>query len=294
MPLTSMTGFARSDGANATAAWHWEVRSVNARGLDVRLRLPPGIDWLEPQVRETIAGRFVRGNISVALTLAATSAVELRLNEQALAQVVAAARRVQELTGGEPPRVEGLLAIRGVLESVEPDASDEARATRGRELLASLRQALDGVAQARAAEGGRLTDVIASLIDQVAMLTAEIAASPSRSLDAMRRRIGEQVARILEAGTQLDPGRLHQEAVLAATRADIEEELKRLASHITAARELIAAREPSGRRFDFLAQEFHREANTLCSKSVDPEVTRRGLSLKVLIDQLREQVQNIE
>lgn len=294
MTVKSMTGFARADGADQTASWHWEVRSVNGRGLDVRLRLAPGTEWLEPQVREAVAARFVRGNVSVSLNLTAETGVEIRLNEHVLAQVIAAARRVQALTGAEPARVEGLLAIRGVLEPVEPAAGEEARLARGRLALATLKQALDGVEAARAAEGARLARVLEAQVEDVGRLVAEIAAAPSRSLDAMRRRLSEQVSRLMEASSTLDPARLHQEAVLAATRADVEEELKRLASHIVAARELLAAREPVGRKLDFLAQEFHREANTLCSKSIDPEVTRRGLALKVVIDQMREQVQNIE
>ena len=293
MTLKSMTGFARADGSIGAARWHWEVRTVNGRGLDVRLRLPQGWEMLEPKVREAAAKRFSRGSISVNLAMQRDAGnTEIRLNEEALAQVVRAAERVRQLTGAEPARVEGLLALKGVLEYVEPE-NGEAEALSAA-LIASLDRAFDGVEAARRAEGDKLAKVLGGLLDRIAGLAAEAEASPARSAEAIRARLKEQVARLVDMPGGLDPARLHQEAVLLATRADIEEELKRLAAHVAGARELMSAGEAVGRKLDFLSQELNREANTLCAKTNDGDITRIGLSLKAAIDQLREQVQNIE
>ena len=293
MPLNSMTGFARAEGALQHARWHWEVRSVNGRGLDLRFRLPPGLEMMEARWREAVQKRFTRGSITAALNLQKDAAgAEIRLNETALAEVLKAAARVRELTGGEPPRVEALLAIKGVLEIAEPEAglSEEMQ----KALTGTLETALDGLVASRKSEGARLAAVLAQQLAAIETQVAVATASPARTVEAIRKRLSEQVQKLLDAAPALDPERLHQEAVLLATRADIEEEVKRLSAHIAAARELMAAREPVGRKLDFLAQEFNREANTLCSKSNDGEITRAGLALKTVIDQLREQVQNIE
>jgi uncharacterized protein (TIGR00255 family) len=248
---------------------------------------------LEPKVREAAAKRFSRGSISVNLAMQRdTGNTEIRLNEEALAQVVRAAERVRQLTGAEPARVEGLLALKGVLEYVEPE-NGEAEALSAA-LIASLDRAFDGVEAARRAEGGKLAKVLGGLLDRIAGLAAEAEASPARGAEAIRARLKEQVGRLVDMPGGLDPARLHQEAVLLATRADIEEELKRLAAHVAGARELMSAGEAVGRKLDFLSQELNREANTLCAKTNDGDITRIGLSLKATIDQLREQVQNIE
>ena len=295
MVLKSMTGFARSDGAIGGTSWHWEVRVVNGRGLDLRLRLPPGYEGLEPRVREAAAKRLKRGSATITLTVSRPEGIsEIRLNEAALAQVLAAAERVRGLTNSEPPRVEGLLALKGVLEFVEASDSEQDFRARSDSMMASLEKALDDVVAARVREGVRLGAVLYDQLMEVERLASAIAASPARSPDSVKKRLREQVARLLDSVTSLDPARLHQEAVLLATRADIEEELQRLAVHLAAARDLLAADEPVGRRFDFLSQEFNREVNTLCSKSNDSDITRMGLRLKVVIDQMREQVQNIE
>ncbi len=295
-----MTGFARCDGAHGACTWHWEAKSVNNRGLDVRLRLPPGYDALEPKIREAVAKRFSRGSINIALTVDRTEgAAEIRLNETALAQVIAAADRLRQLTAGDAPSADALLTTRGVLEQVEPQESETETAARQAAMLKSLETALDGLAAARDAEGKRLKKVLNTAIDEIARLTGEVEASPARAPKAIASRLEEQVAKILSAGSggagqALDPQRLHQEAVLIATRADVEEELKRLHAHIEAARELLTAKGAVGRKLDFLAQEFNREANTLTAKAISSDVARAGLALKVVIDQIREQVQNIE
>ena len=295
MPLQSMTGFARTDGVFEGTSWTWEVRSVNGRSLDVRVRLAPGHDALEARVREACAKRFQRGNIQVGLTVKRIGGeTEIRLNEAALGQVLEISRRAAEIAKASPPKLDALLSIRGVLEVAEPEESTDAAAARLAAMQASLEEALDGLAAARAAEGQRLLVVLAEQLDRVALHAQTAASSPARTPDAIGKRLGEQVQRLLKESSQLDQTRLHQEAVLLAARADIEEEVQRLGSHLAAARSLLEQGGAVGRRFDFLAQEFNREANTLCSKANDPEITHAGLALKVVIDQMREQVQNIE
>ncbi len=295
MPLRSMTGFARSDGIRGDAAWHWEVRTVNGRGLDIRLRLPPGLELLESPAREACARKLARGSVSATLNLEREGSVgTLRLNERALADVAAALQRAAAICPAAPPSLDGILALRGVMELVEPEESERETEARLDAMRDGLEVALDRVIIERGREGARLRPVLESQVDEIAAIVAEAERSPARTVEAIRARLAEQVARLLDAQPKLDEARLHQEAVLLATRADIAEELQRLRSHIVAAREHLAADTPVGRKLDFLSQELNREANTLCSKSNDTEITRMGLRLKAVIDQLREQVQNIE
>jgi uncharacterized protein (TIGR00255 family) len=295
MTLHSMTGFGRAEGSLAGQRWHWEVRSVNGRGLDVRLKVPPGFEALEAAIRDLVGKRMTRGSVNVAMTVSRPeSDVEIRLNERALAQVAKAAERIADLTGGERPSADGLMAIRGVLEVVEPVEDESLQKARAEAMLATLGDALDRLVAARRAEGQRLSAILTGQIDQIAEVVARLEVLPSRRPEAIAQRLKEQMAKLLDATSALDPTRLHQEAVLLATRADVEEELKRLAAHVAAARDLVGAAEPVGRKLDFLSQEFNREANTLCSKSNDIEMTRLGLELKAVIDQMREQIQNIE
>ena len=291
-----MTGFARADGAGEGLAWTWEARSVNGRGLDVRLRFPPGYESLEIPAREAIAKRLVRGNVT--LTLAIEKQVAnggVRLNEVVLADVIRAADRVSQLSGATRPDAAQLLMIKGVLESADQTLEDaELRARRERAILQSLDTALDRLIDARRAEGARLADVVRNQILEIERLGAEVRASPSRAPQAILARLKEGIGRLLEATTSLDSDRLHQEAVLMATRADVEEELQRLAAHVASARDILVEPGAVGRKLDFLAQEFNREANTLCSKANAVDVTRLGLQLKTVIDQFREQVQNVE
>jgi uncharacterized protein (TIGR00255 family) len=295
MTIASMTGFGRSEGTGDGFAWAWEARSVNGRGLDVRLRLPPGNDAIEPALREAAAKRFARGNISATLSIdRLQSGGNIRLNEGVLADVLAAAGRIAELSGGARPDTAALLAIKGVLEQSDISESPEARARRETLLIAGFELALDRLAEARRAEGARLAAVINDQVSEIERLTVEVRASPSRSVEAIRARMKEQIARITDADNGFDTERLHQEAVLIATRADVEEELARLSAHVAGARDILIEPGAVGRKFDFLAQEFNREANTLCSKANAVDVTRLGLTLKAVIDQLREQVQNVE
>jgi uncharacterized protein (TIGR00255 family) len=236
---------------------------------------------------------LTRGNVTATLTLEADAgAGEVRINESALATVLAAVEKLAARDGFERPRPEGVLGLRGVIEIGETTSALSAGMQEA--LVRSLAKALDALVGARRMEGGRIEEVLRGLVDTIEGLVGRIAALPMRQPEALRSRLAEQVQRLIGTGLSLDPERLHQEAVLIATRLDVEEELKRLGAHIAAARTLFADAAPAGRRLDFLAQEFNREANTICSKSGDIEMTRLGLELKAVIDQLREQVQNIE
>jgi uncharacterized protein (TIGR00255 family) len=296
MTISSMTGFARADGVANGLTWTWEVRSVNGRGLDVRLRLPPGHEALEIPAREAVTKRFSRGNIAVSLTIEKQlTNGAIRLNEAMLAEVIRAVDRISALCGAARPDAAQLLMIKGVLEAADQTPEDsEARAKRERALVESLEVALEKLSEARRAEGGRLADVIKDQLVQIERLASDVRASPSRSPDAILGRLKDAIARLLDTTTAFDGDRLHQEAMLIATRADVEEELQRLVAHVAGARDIL--REPGavGRKLDFLAQEFNREANTLCSKANAVDVTRLGLQLKTVIDQFREQVQNVE
>ena len=294
-PVPSMTGFGADEGRHGAVAWRWDIRSVNGKGLDVRMRLAPGHEAIEPRLRERIGGRLTRGNVSVSLNVARDGGGgELSINETALGQVMAIAERLSARGNFAPMSVEGLLALRGVIEVAEGEEDQAAIEARHVAMLASFDRALDQLAASRLAEGRRLAPVVEEQLTSIAALVETIAASPGRTPDAIRARLKEQVSRLLETGTPLDEARLHQEAALLAVKADVEEELQRLRAHVAAARELMAGGKPAGRRLDFLAQEFNREANTTCSKANDIETTRAGLALKAVIEQMREQIQNIE
>jgi uncharacterized protein (TIGR00255 family) len=295
MSLKSMTGFASRDGVAGPAAWHWELRSVNSRGLDIRLRLPPGFEGLEPRIRAALSQRLARGSVAVNLSAKRTDGgSEIRLNATALRQVLGALEALKSMVEVAPPRAEALLGIKGVLELVEAEESAPEAAARSDAMLADLEHALGDLVGVRTAEGRRLEEIVLDQLLVIERLTQRIAALPARSVEAVRTRLKEQVARLLESTSNFDETRLYQEAALLAARADVEEELKRILSHVAAARELVAGDAPAGRKLDFLAQEFNREANTLCSKASDEETTRAGLDLKAVIDQMREQVQNVE
>jgi len=295
MALKSMTGFARSDGGIGPISWHWELRSVNGRGLDIRLRLPGGYEALEQRARDACKNYLNRGNCTANLSVAHESGeTRVALNEGVFRQVVEAAQRASTMIDAQPPSLDSLLAIRGVMEFAEDEPDEEEFARRLEAMLVSLEAALRDIAAARAAEGERLAAVISGQLDEIEKLTGRIETAPARSPEAISMRLKEQIARLLEDTSRFDEQRLHQEAVLIAAKADVQEELERLKVHIAAARDLLAGKEPAGRRLEFLAQEFNREANTICSKSNDTVISQAGLALKSVIDQLREQVQNIE
>jgi uncharacterized protein (TIGR00255 family) len=290
-----MTGFARADGHEDGVSWIWEVKSVNSKSLDLRFRLPPGFEALELPLRTGIAQRLKRGAVSVMLSLArAASGGGLRVNREALAQVVALAQELVAQGKAAPPRADGLLGLRGVLESGE-EVEDEARRERRQgALLQSFDVALRALATARADEGERLIPALEARLAEIAQHVAAAENSAAAQPQVLRARLAEMLAELLGASPSLAPERLAQEAALLVAKGDIREELDRLSAHIVAAQELLAEGGAVGRRFDFLCQEFNREANTLCSKSADVALTRIGLALKAAIEQLREQVQNLE
>lgn len=295
MGINSMTGFGRGDGHDERCSWHWEMRCVNGRGLDVRTRLPQGCESLETPIREACKARFGRGNCSVALTVTRESSTTgVRLNEDIFRQVAAIASRAAEIANSPPPSLDGLLAMRGVIEFAEEEEGEQEREARLEAIMKSFGSVLDGVARSRAEEGQRLSLELASLLKEIAELVGTIESSPARTSDAISARLREQLTRLFDEAPSLDEERVFQEAALIAAKVDIEEELARLKAHIAAASDLLSSNEPVGRKFEFLTQEFNREANTICSKSNDTDITRGGLALKAAIDRMREQVQNIE
>ena len=290
-----MTGFARSSGERGAYAWTWELKSVNGRGLDLRCRLPSGHDALEPRVRGEAGKRFQRGNITVNLQLQQTAGEStVRVNEAVLARLIEVMQDLETRIVAAPPRLDGLLALRGVIEIADPEESEAERDARERDMLASLNEALDALAAARRAEGERLATILETQLAEIEKLVEAAAASAEVQPAALKTRLREQVRMLLDEVPALPEERLTQEVALLAVKADVREEIDRLGSHLTAARELLAAGGEAGRRLDFLAQEFNREANTLCAKSAGAELTAIGLDLKAVIDRLREQTQNIE
>jgi len=296
MAVRSMTGFARVDGHDQVVTWFWEVRSVNGRGLDIRLRLPSGADGLEEGARTLAGERLTRGNVTMQLTQRRSEAASLIVvNQEALDQVLAISEGLRERIGSPAPTVEGLLGLRGILETVEVVEDETVVAEREARQLTDLMRALDQLVVAREGEGRRLAVVLGNQIERISEFVEIIDAAPARRPEAIEARLAQMLERLVgEKGREFDRDRLHQEAVLIATKADVEEELQRLRTHIAAARELLDEGGAIGRRFDFLVQEFNREANTVCSKANDGEITRAGLEMKAVIDQMREQVQNIE
>jgi uncharacterized protein (TIGR00255 family) len=295
MTVSSMTGFARTDGHAKGLSWYWEVKSVNSRSLDVRARLPQGLEGLEGEIKSLAQTRFNRGSLQVNLELKSEFESRVRVNEAALNEVLALAKSLQKKHKLPPPSIEGLLSLRGVLETVEPSTDEKTAGVRRRLLLSSLEEAFEILAESRRAEGERLRVLLLNQIQRIRQLAEDARDSPSRSPDNIRARLREQIERLLTAGNSFDQDRLHQEALLIAARSDIQEELDRLFAHAAAAVELLNVEVGAvGRKLDFLAQEFHREANTLCAKSQDKTMSNIGLALKATIDQMREQVQNIE
>ncbi len=295
MTLRSMTGFARSDGETEDCVWHWELRSVNGRSLDIRLRLPQGFEAIEKEVRALAARYLRRGNCQISLNVnRSSSSGEIRVNEAVLKQVIAAMGKVSAAMATAPPSAEAVLALKGVLEYGEIEPDENALKARNSAILSSFEAALKNLDQMRAVEGRNLGGVISGQLDEIESLTRMAEKSPARQADVIRARLKDQVVRLTQISSEFDENRLYQEAALLAAKADIREELDRLYAHVAAARTLLQAGGPVGRKLDFLTQEFNREANTLCSKSNDAGLTGTGLKMKAVIDQIREQVQNLE
>ncbi|MBB3411475.1 uncharacterized protein (TIGR00255 family) [Rhizobium sp. BK316] len=295
MALQSMTGFARREGTAGRWRWAWELRSVNGKGLDVRLRLPPGLERLETDVRRIAGENFSRGNLQATLSLTTgESQLEAVLNQDAFAAVLAMRDKLEGLIDPAPLRLDTLLSIRGLVDFRETQDSEETIAARDADILSGLMAALSDLRTMREQEGAALTRVLLGQIATIEGLTNTIEADPSRSPQEIAARLSAQVALLMEGAGALDRDRLHAEAALLATKADLREEIDRLKAHVTASRDLLVKGGPVGRKLDFLAQEFNRESNTICSKSNASAVTAAGIELKVVIDQFREQVQNLE
>ena len=296
MAIASMTGFARLDGAWQEYRWVWEVKSVNGKGLDVRMRLPQGLESLDIPARAMMAEHLTRGNVNCVLTFDRVNAnAGVHVNNQVLDSLVDAAKAAAKRHGLKKPRIEELLELRGVIEVKDTTLTEEQVAERDRILLAGLAEALRGVVAMRRGEGARMATVLHDEIRTIGELVALARAVPSQQPGAMREKLHKQISDLLSGSSvPIDQDRLAQEAAYMAVKADVREELDRLGAHVLAATELLDNGGPAGRKLDFLSQEFGREANTGCSKSSDPALSRIGLDLKAVIDQLREQVANIE
>ena len=295
MTLQSMTGFARVEGTSGRTRWAWELRSVNGKGLDLRLRLPPGQEALEADVRRLAGETFARGNLQIGLAASISEAqVEAVVNQGALAAVLALREQLTGMVDPAPLKLDSLLSVRGIVDFREAEESEAERAARDADIRAGFSEAIRRLADMRRQEGAALAGVLLGQVARIEALAAAIEADPSRSVAAIAERLAGQVAALMQGASGLDRERLHQEAALLATKADLREEIDRLKAHVAAARALIAGGGPIGRKLDFLAQEFNRESNTICSKSNAAAVTAAGIELKVVIDQFREQVQNLE
>ncbi|MBV8926370.1 MAG: YicC family protein [Bradyrhizobium sp.] len=295
MALSSMTGFARSHGASGPYTFEWELKSVNAKGFDLRLRLPPGWDELEAHAKKRASEALARGTVYANFNLKRANALSaVRINEDVLASVVKAASQLAGKIDAVAPSVDGLLGIKGVIEVVEPESSQEEDEAARAVAAACFDEALTNLVAMRKREGVVLGQVLSQRMDEIEALASKAEAAPGRKPEAVRARLADQVAALIETSERFDADRLTQEALLIAAKADIREELDRIASHVSQARELIGKGGPVGRRLDFLAQEFHREVNTCCSKSNDIELTNTALEMKNVVEQFREQVQNLE
>lgn len=295
MALSSMTGFARGHGTCGTYAWLWEVRSVNAKGLDLRLRWPPGWDAIEQPVRARASELLARGTVHATLNIERQGVQPVvRVNDSVLAAVVATMKNLAERIEAEPPRLDGILAIKGVIEVHDADESEEERRAAEAAVLSGFERVLADLFDMRQHEGGVLGRVLSKRLSEISALVARAEAAPGRRPEAIKARLQEQVAALLDSSSRLDADRLHQEAILLASKVDVREELDRLTAHVAQAAKLINVGGAVGRRLDFLAQELNRESNTLCAKANDVELTNIGLELKSLVEQFREQVQNLE
>jgi uncharacterized protein (TIGR00255 family) len=295
MALSSMTGFARRHGVCGSYAWAWEIKSVNGKGLDLRLRLPSGWDAIEAGLRSRAAETLARGSIQASLTVERSGvAPEVQVNTAVVDALVTAARQLARRIEASPPTLDGLLGLKGVIDIGEATENEQERRSAEEAVKTGFAEAIAALADMRRHEGAALARVLGSRLDEIAALTQRAELLPGRRPEAIRARLAEQVAALLAQSERFDPDRLHQEAILIATKADVREEIDRLAAHVAQSRALIEQGGPIGRRLDFLAQEFNREANTLCAKANDLELTNIGMELKAAVEQFREQVQNVE
>lgn len=295
MALSSMTGFARGHGVAGSYAWTWEIKSVNAKGLDLRFRLPPGWDAVEVPARVRAAEKLARGTIYANLSVERKGVQPTaKINEPVLGAVLSTLRSLSGKVDAAPASLDGILSLKGVIEVIEEDEREEDHRAAEAAIVAAFDRALSELVAMRRGEGATLGRLLDTRLDEIGALSARAEKAPGRKPEAIRARLLEQVTALLSTSERFDTDRLHQEAILLAAKADIREELDRLASHIGQAKKLLADGGPIGRKLDFLAQELHRESNTLTAKANDVELTNIGLELKSVIEQFREQVQNLE
>lgn len=293
MTISGMTGFARTEGAHGAWSWAVEARSVNGRNLETRFRGPPGFETLERAARDGAQGRFQRGQLTVNVQAKrAESGGEVQVNIQVLERYLTAGGPYVATGMVAKPSLDGLLALKGVIEAREDEDDADARAAVEAAMAASIGQALDGLKTARQEEGAALDPVLNSLVDSIEDLTRQAEREAAGQPTVLKERFARRMAELV--GEAASEERIVQEAAAQAVKADVREELDRLASHVAAARTLLSGEGASGRRLDFLSQEFMRESNTLCSKSALTSLTAIGLELKAVIEQFREQVQNVE
>ncbi len=295
MALSSMTGFARGHGVSGSYAWAWEIKSVNGKGLDLRLRIPQGWDSIEVPVRTRAAETLTRGSIQAVLTVDRSGAQPVvRVNSAVLDAVLSTIRQLSGKIDAAPPSLDGLLALKGVIEVSDSEEREDERRSAEVAVVDGFVEVVAALGEMRRHEGTALGRVLSARLGEIAALAKRAEDVPGRRPEAIKARLAEQIATLLAQSDRFDPDRLHQEAIMIATKADVREELDRLAAHVAQAQHLITQGGAVGRRLDFLAQELNREANTLCAKANDVELTNIGLELKAAVEQFREQVQNVE
>jgi uncharacterized protein (TIGR00255 family) len=295
MALSSMTGFARGHGVCGPYAWAWEIKSVNGKGLDLRLRIPAGWDAIEVPVRGKAAATLARGSVQATLTVERTGArPAVRINSDVLEAVLTAIRQLSQKIEASPPSFDGLLALKGVIDIGDTEEREDERRNAEGAVTDGFGEVIGALGEMRHHEGAALGRVLSTRLGEIAALAKRAEEAPGRRPDAIKARLAEQIAALVGQSDRFDPDRLHQEAIMIAAKADVREELDRLAAHVAQSQHLVAQGGAVGRRLDFLAQELNREANTLCAKANDVELSNIGLELKVAVEQFREQVQNVE
>lgn len=295
MTLSSMTGFARAEGEYGNSQWAWELKSVNGRNLDFRCRLPSSMEGLEQDLRKRTSAKFKRGSLQINLYVKRNGGeTQIAVNEAALEQVLSALARLDDKVNVAPATMDGILSIRGIVESQEPEETEDERTARQAALFKSFDEALDQLRTSRRKEGDALGEILKGHVDQIEALTDEATKTADAQPELLRDRLQNQIKELVQAGAGLPEERLALELAILATKADVREEIDRLYAHCKAARDLLTGAGPHGRKLDFLTQEFNRESNTLCSKAIDVTLTQIGLELKTVVDQMREQVQNLE
>ena len=293
--VRSMTGFANTEGSYEPYEWSWELRSVNSRTLDIRCRLGGGFERIEPEVRRLVTEKIKRGSISLSLKLSqAISQPNFHINKVMLDQVITVWEEYKSSSNISPPSFDGLLSLRGMIEHQSEEEVDKNIAARDKIILQTLDRALDNLIEMRNNEGNNIKLILCNQLNQMEELVTLADKIAETRPKQLKSRFKEQLNNLLDGSSPISEDRLAQEIAILAVKSDIKEELDRLVGHLGAAKEQAEKKEPMGRKLDFLSQELNREVNTLCSKSNDYKLTEIGLSLKMLVDQFREQVQNVE